>query len=68
MNKDNKVRFAEPVTSSRNIPKKTDSLRTKDSNKPLLTSTGVNTTTSASGSKPSGSTKNNRIMRPLSSN
>ncbi|GJR17159.1 hypothetical protein Tco_0965686 [Tanacetum coccineum] len=34
-----------------NIPKQTDSLRTKDSNKPLLTSTGLNTTTSASGSK-----------------
>ncbi|GKA19816.1 retrovirus-related pol polyprotein from transposon TNT 1-94, partial [Tanacetum coccineum] len=51
MNKDKKVRFAEPVTSSSNIPKQTDSLRTKDSNKPLLTSTGVNTTTSASRSK-----------------
>ncbi|GJS76579.1 hypothetical protein Tco_0726460 [Tanacetum coccineum] len=46
----------------------TDSLRTKDSNKPLLTSTGVNTNTSASGSKPSGSTKKNRISRPPSSN
>ncbi|GJT00108.1 retrovirus-related pol polyprotein from transposon TNT 1-94 [Tanacetum coccineum] len=61
MNKDKKVRFFEPVTSSSNIPKQTDSLRTKDSNKPLLTSTGVNTTTSASRSKPSGSTKKNRI-------
>ncbi|GKC78836.1 hypothetical protein Tco_1129610, partial [Tanacetum coccineum] len=61
MNKDKKVRFAEPVTSSSNIPKQTDSLRTKDSNKPMLTSIGVNTTTSASGSKPSGNTKKNRI-------
>ncbi|GJQ89863.1 retrovirus-related pol polyprotein from transposon TNT 1-94 [Tanacetum coccineum] len=68
MNKDKKVRFAEPVTSSSNIPKQTDSLRTKDSNKPLLTSTGVNTTTSASGSKPLGNIKKNRILRPLSSN
>ncbi|GJZ26555.1 retrovirus-related pol polyprotein from transposon TNT 1-94 [Tanacetum coccineum] len=33
--------FAKPVTSSNNIPKQTDSLKTKDSNKPLLTSTGV---------------------------
>ncbi|GKB13537.1 hypothetical protein Tco_0847460 [Tanacetum coccineum] len=57
MNKDKKVRFVELVTSSSNIPKQTDSLKTKDSNKPLLTSTGVNTTTSASGSKPSGNTK-----------
>ncbi|GKA61413.1 retrovirus-related pol polyprotein from transposon TNT 1-94 [Tanacetum coccineum] len=68
MNKDKKVRFAEPVMSSKNIPKQTDSLRTNNSNKPLLTSTGVNTTTSASGSKPSGNTKKNRISRPPSSN
>ncbi|GKC99310.1 hypothetical protein Tco_1169585 [Tanacetum coccineum] len=65
---DKRVRFAEPVTSSSNIPKQTDSLKTKDSNKPLLTSTGVKLTTSASGSKPSGNTKNNRISRPPSSN
>ncbi|GJS46582.1 hypothetical protein Tco_0596703 [Tanacetum coccineum] len=39
MNKDKKVRFAELVISSSNIPKQTDSLKTKDSNKPLLTST-----------------------------
>ncbi|GKC85519.1 hypothetical protein Tco_1141236, partial [Tanacetum coccineum] len=50
MNKNKKVRFIEPVTYSSNIPMQTDSLRTKDSNKPLLTSTRVNTTTSASGS------------------
>ncbi|GJX96728.1 hypothetical protein Tco_0352526 [Tanacetum coccineum] len=65
MNKDKKVRFAEPVTSSSNIPKQIDSLRTIDYNKPLLTSTGVNTTTSASGSKPSGSTKKNKISNTL---
>nr|GEU73544.1 hypothetical protein [Tanacetum cinerariifolium] len=39
MNKDKRLRFAEPVTSSRNIPKQTGSLRTKYSNKPLLIST-----------------------------
>ncbi|GJR42935.1 hypothetical protein Tco_1311038 [Tanacetum coccineum] len=61
MNKDKRVRFAEPVTSSSNIPKQTDSLKTKDSNKPLLTTTGVKPTTSASGSKPSGNRKNNMI-------
>ncbi|GJT92377.1 integrase, catalytic region, zinc finger, CCHC-type containing protein [Tanacetum coccineum] len=59
MNKDKRVRFAKPVTSSSNIPKQTDSLKTKDSNKPLLTSTRVKPTTSASRSKPSGNTKNN---------
>ncbi|GJV75818.1 integrase, catalytic region, zinc finger, CCHC-type containing protein [Tanacetum coccineum] len=68
INKDKRVRFAEPITSSSNIPKQTDSLKTKDSNKPLLTSTGVKPTISASGSKPSGNTKNNRIMRPPCSN
>ncbi|GJR43131.1 retrovirus-related pol polyprotein from transposon TNT 1-94 [Tanacetum coccineum] len=65
MNKDKRVRFAEPVTSSSNIPKQNDSLKTKDSNKPLLTSTGVKPTTSASGSKPSCNTKNNRITNAL---
>ncbi|GJS25885.1 retrovirus-related pol polyprotein from transposon TNT 1-94 [Tanacetum coccineum] len=68
INKEKRVRFAEPVTSSNNSPKHTDSLKTKDSNKPLLTSTGVKPTTSASGSKPSGNTKNNRISRPPRSN
>ncbi|GKC00421.1 hypothetical protein Tco_0986557, partial [Tanacetum coccineum] len=61
INKDKRVRFAKPVTSSNNIHKQTDSLKTKDSNKPLLTSTRVKPTTSASGSKPSGNTMNNRI-------
>ncbi|GJT76058.1 hypothetical protein Tco_1042783 [Tanacetum coccineum] len=60
--------FAEPITSLSNIPKQIDSLKTKDSNKPLLTSIGVKHTTSASGSKPSGNTKNNRISRRPSSN
>ncbi|GKD99291.1 integrase, catalytic region, zinc finger, CCHC-type containing protein [Tanacetum coccineum] len=68
MNKDKRVRFAEPITSLSNIPKPTDSFKTKDSNKPLLTSTRVKPTTSASGSKPSGNTKNNGITRPPSSN
>ncbi|GKA49041.1 retrovirus-related pol polyprotein from transposon TNT 1-94 [Tanacetum coccineum] len=67
-NNEKRVRFAEPVTSSNNIPKQTDSLKTKDSNKPLLTSTGVKPTTSASGSNPSGNTKNNRITQPPHSN
>ncbi|GJS54958.1 retrovirus-related pol polyprotein from transposon TNT 1-94, partial [Tanacetum coccineum] len=56
INKDKRVRFAESVISSSNIPKKTDSLKTKDSNKTLLNSTGVKPTTSASRSKPSGNT------------
>nr|GEV36750.1 integrase, catalytic region, zinc finger, CCHC-type, peptidase aspartic, catalytic [Tanacetum cinerariifolium] len=63
-----RTQFAEPITSSNNIPKQIDSLKTKDFNKPLLTSTGVKPTTSASISKPSGNTKNNRITRPPRSN
>ncbi|GJT62236.1 hypothetical protein Tco_1005769 [Tanacetum coccineum] len=62
INKDKRVRLAKPITSSSNIPKQTDSLKTKDSNKLLLTSTGVKPTTSASGSKPSGNTKNSRTF------
>ncbi|GKA59678.1 retrovirus-related pol polyprotein from transposon TNT 1-94 [Tanacetum coccineum] len=68
MNKDKKVRFVKLVTYSSNIPKQTDSLRTKYSNKPLLTSIGVNILPSASGSKPLGNTKKNRISLPPSSN
>nr|GEW45811.1 retrovirus-related Pol polyprotein from transposon TNT 1-94 [Tanacetum cinerariifolium] len=68
MNKDKKVRFVEPVISSSRISKQTDSLKTKDSNKPLLNSIGVKPTTIASGSKSSCSTKNNKISRPPSSN
>ncbi|GJT64373.1 retrovirus-related pol polyprotein from transposon TNT 1-94 [Tanacetum coccineum] len=68
MNKDKKVRFVKPVISSSNIPKQIDSLKTKDSNKPLLTSTGVNTATSASGSKPSCNIKKHSISRPPSNN
>ncbi|GJV56321.1 retrovirus-related pol polyprotein from transposon TNT 1-94 [Tanacetum coccineum] len=68
INKAKKVRFAEHVTSSSNNPKENNSFKPKDSNKPLLTCTGVKPTTSASGSKPSRNTKNNRITRPPSSN
>nr|GEW74704.1 hypothetical protein [Tanacetum cinerariifolium] len=48
------------VTSSGNIPKET--------NRPLLSSTGVNPSTSASRTKPSGNTKNDRISQTPISN
>nr|GEU88453.1 retrovirus-related Pol polyprotein from transposon TNT 1-94 [Tanacetum cinerariifolium] len=57
--------FTKPALIHQNL---IDSLKSKDSNKPLLTSTRVKPTTSASGSKPSGNTKNNRISRPPRSN
>ncbi|GJW05855.1 putative reverse transcriptase domain-containing protein [Tanacetum coccineum] len=68
MNKDKKVRFADPSTSASNIKKQIDSYITQDSNKPLLYSTGVKCPTSASRSKPSCNTKNNRISQTSCSN
>ncbi|GJT98348.1 retrovirus-related pol polyprotein from transposon TNT 1-94 [Tanacetum coccineum] len=60
INKKKTVRFVDIVTSSGNIPKLTNS--------PLLSSTGVDPSTSASGSKPSGNTQNDMIPRTPSSN
>nr|GEU85887.1 retrovirus-related Pol polyprotein from transposon TNT 1-94 [Tanacetum cinerariifolium] len=67
MNKTKKVRFTEPVTSSGNTPIKTASSSNVVSNKPMLSSTGVNLPTSASGSQPSGNTKKDKIQQTLSS-
>ncbi|GJW23884.1 integrase, catalytic region, zinc finger, CCHC-type containing protein [Tanacetum coccineum] len=60
INKKNTVRFADTAASSRNMPNVT--------NRPLLSSTGVKPSTSTSGSKPLGNTKNDRILRTPSSN
>ncbi|GKC27546.1 hypothetical protein Tco_1034840 [Tanacetum coccineum] len=60
INKMKTIRFANTVTSSGNIP--------KVHNRPLLSSTGVNPSTGAGGSKTSGNTKNDRILRTPSSN
>nr|GEZ18188.1 hypothetical protein [Tanacetum cinerariifolium] len=60
INKNKTVRFADTVTSSCNIPKVTS--------RPILSSTRVNPSTSASGPKPSGNTKNDRILQKPSSN
>nr|GEU89906.1 retrovirus-related Pol polyprotein from transposon TNT 1-94 [Tanacetum cinerariifolium] len=59
INKKKTIRFVETVTSSEKIPKVT--------NRPILFSTGVNPTTSASGSKSSGNTKSDRISQTPSS-
>nr|GFA77706.1 ribonuclease H-like domain-containing protein [Tanacetum cinerariifolium] len=53
MNKTKRVRFIDPITSSGNINIKTTSSSNVVSNKPMLSSTGVNLSTSASGSQPS---------------
>nr|GEW80750.1 hypothetical protein [Tanacetum cinerariifolium] len=54
-------RFTEPITSSGNTPIKTTSSSNVVSNKPMLSSTGVNLPTSASGSQPPGNTKKDKI-------
>ncbi|GJY56828.1 hypothetical protein Tco_0455943 [Tanacetum coccineum] len=63
-NKVKKVRFTEPVTSSRNT--KTAHISNLASNKPMLSSTGVKHSTSASGSQPSGNTKKDKIQQTQS--
>ncbi|GKC87290.1 hypothetical protein Tco_1147939 [Tanacetum coccineum] len=60
LNKKKTIRYADTVTSSGNIP--------KVPNRPLLSYTGVNPSTSASGSNPSSNTKNDRIPNSDSKN
>ncbi|GJX11986.1 retrovirus-related pol polyprotein from transposon TNT 1-94 [Tanacetum coccineum] len=66
-NKDKRVRFTKPVTSSGNTNTKTSSSSNLVSNKPMLSSTGVKLSTSASGSQPSGNTKKDKIQQKPSS-
>ncbi|GJY01808.1 hypothetical protein Tco_0359960 [Tanacetum coccineum] len=66
-NKDKRVRFTEPITSSGNTNTKTASSSNLVSNKPMLSSTGVKPSTSASGSQPSGNTKKDKIQQTPSS-
>ncbi|GJR64927.1 hypothetical protein Tco_0010992 [Tanacetum coccineum] len=66
-NKDKRVRFIEPVTSSGNTIIKTVSTSNLVSNKPMLSSTRVKPSTSASGSQPSSNTKKDKIQQTPSS-
>ncbi|GKE09041.1 hypothetical protein Tco_1412592, partial [Tanacetum coccineum] len=66
-NKDKRVRFTEPVTSSGNTNIKTASSSNLVSNKPMLSSIGVTPSTSASGSQPLSNTKKDKIQRTPSS-
>ncbi|GJW79783.1 retrovirus-related pol polyprotein from transposon TNT 1-94 [Tanacetum coccineum] len=66
-NKDKRVRFTKPVTSSRYTITKTAYTSNIVSNKPMLSSTGVKSSTSASGSQPSGNTKKDKIRKTPSS-
>ncbi|GJU69801.1 hypothetical protein Tco_1256060 [Tanacetum coccineum] len=62
-----KVRFAVPLTFSRNI-KQVKSSTTSDSNTPVLSPTGLKCSTSNCGSKPTGNKKNDRISQTSSKN
>ncbi|GJZ40443.1 retrovirus-related pol polyprotein from transposon TNT 1-94 [Tanacetum coccineum] len=66
-NKVKKVRFAEPLTSSRNT-KQAESSTTSDSNTRVLSLTGLKCSTSNCGSKPTGNKKNDRISQTPSRN
>nr|GFB82829.1 integrase, catalytic region, zinc finger, CCHC-type, peptidase aspartic, catalytic [Tanacetum cinerariifolium] len=66
VNNDKKIRFTEHIPSSGNTPIKTTSSTNVVSNKHVLSSTGVNLLTSASGSQPQGNTKIDRIQQTQS--
>ncbi|GJS45946.1 retrovirus-related pol polyprotein from transposon TNT 1-94 [Tanacetum coccineum] len=66
-NKDKRVRFTEPVTSSGNTITKIASTSNLVSNKPMLSSTRVKPSTSANRSQPSGNTKKDKIQQTPSS-
>nr|GEU71625.1 retrovirus-related Pol polyprotein from transposon TNT 1-94 [Tanacetum cinerariifolium] len=66
-NKDKRVKFTEPVTSLGKTNTKIASSSNLVSNKPMLSSTGVKPSTSASGSQPSSNTKKDKIQQPPSS-
>nr|GEW64466.1 hypothetical protein [Tanacetum cinerariifolium] len=61
------VRFAEPLTSSRNI-KQVASSKTSDSNTSVLSPTGLKCITSKCKSKPTGNKKNDMISKTPSRN
>ncbi|GKA77404.1 retrovirus-related pol polyprotein from transposon TNT 1-94 [Tanacetum coccineum] len=67
MNKIKKVRFSEPPISSSNI-KQVESLKTPNSNTPVLSSTRLKCSTSTCRSQPTDNKKNDRISQKPSSN
>nr|GEX71749.1 retrovirus-related Pol polyprotein from transposon TNT 1-94 [Tanacetum cinerariifolium] len=62
-NKNKQVRFTEQILTSGKTTVTTPPSANVDSNKPVLSSTGVTLLSSASGSKSSDNTKKNRIRR-----
>ncbi|GJU18732.1 hypothetical protein Tco_1146698 [Tanacetum coccineum] len=69
MNKNRQVRFEEPShTSTSNTQKHVETHNNQNTNRSFLPSTGVRSSTNASGSQPRSNTRNKRISRPSSSN
>ncbi|GJS75017.1 hypothetical protein Tco_0724898 [Tanacetum coccineum] len=69
MNKAKKVTFAKTsTTSENNTQKQVDPHKTQTTNKPLVLSTNVKSSTNASGSITRSTTKNTRILQTSSSN
>ncbi|GJX26262.1 retrovirus-related pol polyprotein from transposon TNT 1-94 [Tanacetum coccineum] len=66
-NKDKRVKFTEIITSLGNTNINTTSSSNLVSNKPMLSSTRVKPSTSASGSQPPGNTKKDKIQQTPSS-
>nr|GEW60533.1 copia protein [Tanacetum cinerariifolium] len=66
VNNNKKIGFTEHIPLSGNTPIKTTFSTNIVSNKPVLSSTGVNLLTSASGSQPQGNTKKDRIQQTQS--
>nr|GEV21740.1 hypothetical protein [Tanacetum cinerariifolium] len=66
VNHNKKIRVTKHITSSGNTPITTPSSTNIVSNKPVLSSTGVTLSTSASGSQPQGNTKKDRIQQTQS--
>nr|GEX73459.1 retrotransposon protein, putative, Ty1-copia subclass [Tanacetum cinerariifolium] len=66
VNKNKKIRVTKHITSSGNTPIKTTSSSNVVANKTMLSFTGVNLPTSASGSQPQGIIKKDRIQQTQS--
>nr|GEW00221.1 retrovirus-related Pol polyprotein from transposon TNT 1-94 [Tanacetum cinerariifolium] len=66
VNNNKKITFTEHIPSSGNTPINKTSSTNVVSNKPVISSTGVNLLTSASGSQPQGNTKKDRIQQTQS--
>ncbi|GJR60560.1 hypothetical protein Tco_1502722, partial [Tanacetum coccineum] len=67
-NKQKKFSFAKPFASSSNNHKWVESSRTSDSNKPMLLSIGLKSSTKVYQLQPSGNKRNDRIPQPQHSN